>query len=279
MVGLLAMTGSASLVSVWAYRRWVDKKQVRREPGARPAWWQAAWHRVQDKVWQPSPPATLHNPPAPPPEPIVDRSFMTPEQTADIRATIRYGLHTSTLALGVTTVGRIFFPPLQVAGLPLLVYMGVPAAQQAYGPLRDEGRPSRALAETVVLAVCLASGSYWVGSLGFWLYYGSRALLAEKQQGEEIQHPAWLAPTTAHLWKDGVACAVPTATLEPGDQVFLHSGEMAPVDGLITEGAAWLRHQALSSTACGLHKGVGDRVTAADIVLVGQICVRVAPAA
>jgi cation transport ATPase len=278
MVGLLTMTGSASLVGVWAYRRWGNKKQVRQEPGARPAWWQAAWQRVQGRVWQSSPPVTPHNPPAPS-EPIFDRPFMTPEQTVDSYATIRYGLHTSTLALGVTTVGRIFFPPLQVAGLPLLVYMGVPAAQLAYGQLRDEGRPSRALAETVVLAVCLASGSYWVGSLGFWLYYGGRALLAEKQQGAEIQRPAWLAPTTAHLWKDGVAYAVPTATLEPGDQVFLHSGEMAPVDGLITEGVAWLRPQALSSTVCGLHKGVGDRVTAADIVLVGQICVRVAPLA
>ena len=199
------------------------------------------------------------------------------QQTADHPATIRYGLRTSTLALAVTTTGRLCFPPLQVAGLPLLIYMGIPSAQQAYGQLAEEERMGRALAETVVLAVCLASGYYWVGSLGFWLYYGSRALLAEKQQSQDAhQHQAGSVPTTTQRWQDGAACGVPTASLQPGDQVILHSGEVAPVDGLITEGVAWLRSQALSS-ACDLRKGVGDKVTATDLVLVGQIFVRVLP--
>ncbi|MEZ4860202.1 MAG: hypothetical protein R3C14_02795 [Caldilineaceae bacterium] len=60
-----------------------------------------------------------------------------------------------------------------------------------------------------------------------------------------------------------------TATLQPGDQVILQSGEVAPVDGLITEGVAWLRNQAGAATVCGLHKTVGDRVAATDLVLVG----------
>lgn len=279
MLGLLTMTGSASLVGVWVYRRWGDKTQLRREQGAEQTWWQAAWQRVQERVRPSRQPVASRNPPTPVTDPVADLPFAASHQTADPHATIRYGLRTSTLALAVTTTGWLVFPPLQVAGLPLLVYMGIPAAQQAYDQLEDEGRPSRALAETVVLAVCLVGGYYWVGALGFWLYYGSRTLLAEKLQGEDARPLEWLAPTTTHQWKDGAACAVPTASLQPGDQVILHSGEMMPVDGLITEGVAWLRSQALLPAACGLRKGVGDRVAATDLVLVGRIWVRVLPTA
>lgn len=151
---------------------------------------------------------------------------------------------------------------------------GHPPAQVAYDQLWVNGRPSRALAETVVLAVCLTSGYYLVGSLGSWLYYGSRTLLANQQQSAEPQQLAWLAPTTAHLWQNGTACVVATTTLQPGDQVILQSGEQAPVDGLITKGVAWLRSQASFSTACGQREAIGDRVAAADLVLVGRICVQ-----
>ena len=207
--------------------------------------------------------------------PGVDLPFTTPRQTIGHAATSNYGLHTSALALAVTTTGRLFYPPLQVAGLPLLVYMGIPAAQEAYDQLGAEERPGRALAEIVVLAVCLAGGYYWVSSLGFWLYYGGRTWLAKQQPSEQAWRPEWLAPATTHLWKDGAACVVPTATLQPGDQVILHSGELVPVDGLITEGVAWLRPQALRPAATGLRKGMGDKVAAADLVVVGRICVRV----
>ncbi len=279
MVGLLTMTGGASLVGVWVYRRWGDKTQLRREQRAGQAWWQAAWQRVQERVWPSRQPVASRNPPTPVTEPVADLPFAASRQTADLHATIHYGLRTSTLALGVTSAGWLVFPPLQVAGLPLLIYMGIPAAQQAYDQLADEGRPGHALAETVVLAVCLASGYYWVGSLGFWLYYGSRTWLAEKGQGEAPRPLEWLTPTTTQLWKEGEAHVVPTASLQSGDQVILHSGEMVPVDGLITEGVAWLRPQTLPSGACGLRKGVGDRIMATDIVSIGQICIRVLPAA
>lgn len=89
-------------------------------------------------------------------------------------------------------------------------------------------------------------------------------------------HPSVvIPPMTAHLWQVDTVCTVPTTTLQPGDQVLLKSGEMMPVDGLIIEGVAWVRPQALSATACGLRKSVGSRVMATDIVMVGRICVQV----
>jgi Cu2+-exporting ATPase len=272
MMGQLTMIASA---------RSEKKMQGEHERADRPTWWQATWQRLQKRVWPARQPVALRKSPAATTTTSADSLLAGSQQQGEHQATLRYGVRTSTLALVVTTTGRLCYPPLQVAGLPLLVYMGIPAAQQAYDELAEEGRPGWAVAETVMLAVCLAGGYYWVGAFGFWLYYGGRTLLAEKRPEAEAQaqQPEWSASTTTHLWKDGVACVVPIATLQPGDQVLLHSGEMVPVDGLITEGVAWLRPQALSSAACGLRKSVGDRVAAMDLVMVGRICVGILPEA
>lgn len=269
-MGQLTMTGNA---------RWKAQSQDQPKRAAKPSWWQATWQHLQQQVWparQPTPPI---NPPETTTTPQVNRSLVLSQQPGKHETSLHYGIHTSTLALVVTTTGRLCYPPLQVAGLPLLVYMGIPAAQHAYDQLAEGNLPGRALAETVVLTVCLAGGYYWLGALGFWLYYGSRTLLADQQPGEETQQPEWPTPTTTHLWKDGVAHVVPTATLQPGDQVLLHSGEMVPVDGLITEGVAWVQNQAVSSSACALRKSVGDKVMVTDLVMVGRIRVGMLPKA
>jgi hypothetical protein len=279
MVGLLSLTGGASLVTMWVYQHWENKTEPLDEHSKTPAWWQRFWLRRNGEVLPTSPAIPPHKPSTPTTAPGAELPCTTPRQTTGQRVDGDYELRTSTLALAVTTAGRLCYPPLQVAGLPLLVYMGIPAAQKAYEQLGAEERPGHALAETVVLAVCLAGGYYWVGSLGFWLYYGSRRLLAKQQPGVERLPPVWLAPTTTRRWHDGAASVVATASLQPGDQVILHSGEVAPVDGLIIKGVAWLRPQALSAAACGLRKEVGDKVAVHDIVLVGEIYVQVLPSA
>lgn len=278
MVGLLAMTGSASLVGVWVYKQWGEKKQVRPKKDQRQDWWQTTWQRLQDQLWQPNHSVVPRNQPkapAPAAAATVAPSPVSPGQRTEQAAAIRYGVRTSALALAVTTTGQLCYPPLQVAGLPLLIYMGIPAARRAYEQLEAEGRPDRALAETVVLAVCLVSGAYWISSLGFFLYYGGRELLTEKHSHKGFQQPTWTAPITTHLWKEGTGATVATASLRAGDQVILQSGEMSPADGLIVEGVAWLRPQAMTALSCGLRKSVGDRIRATDIVSVGQICVQV----
>lgn len=273
MVGLLTMTGGISLVGIWVYRQQGGKAPAQQAPGARRTWWQTAWQHL----WPARRPAPRSTPPAST-APVTDQPFARLQQGPVPATTIHRGVRTSALALAVTTTGRLLYPPVQVAGLPLLVYMGIPAAQQAYAELAEEGRPGRAVAETVVLVVCLAGGYFWVTSLGFCLYYTGQRLLTE-QPGATAHHPEWIAPAMAHLRKAGAVCAVPTATLQSGDQVILQSGEMAPVDGLITEGVAWLCPQALSAASGGVRKGVGDRIMATDIVSVGQICMRVLPRA
>lgn len=272
MVELLAMTSGASLLGIWVYRRQEKRAMRRSERDAAPGWWQTAWQRLRVTGWSASRPVAPARPaPAPP---VAESSLAPPPAAANPAASSTHAARPALLALAVTTTGRLLYPPLQLAGVPVLVYMGVPAAQQAYDQLIEEGRPGRALVETAVLVVCLAGGYFWVGSLCFSLYHTGRQLWVGQPLNADVHPVPGLAPATTHLRKAGIICTVPTATLQPGDQVILRSGELAPTDGLITEGVAWLRPQALAA-ANALRKGVGDRITAADLVVVGEIGVRV----
>ena len=148
VVSLLTMTGGASLAGAWVAKRWVNEKPRRgKDPG--PAWWQAPWQTVQETLQQARQRLTQGASLAQA-QPVVDAPPLAlAERTDDPNATIHYGWRTATLALGATTTGLLVSPPLQIVGLPLLVYMGVPQAQPASHHLWVDGRPIPALASTV----------------------------------------------------------------------------------------------------------------------------------
>lgn len=267
MVSLLTLAGGVSLTSAFVYQRTKRKETAS-------AYWEKPWQTIRKALTharqQLSPSEVLRHP----------KGMSLVQQLASDASSNHYELHTSALALGVSAVGSLLFPPLRIAGMPLLVFMGLPAAQAAYTQLQLDGRPSRALAETVALVVCLTSGYYTFTALGFCLYHGARYQLAQQQHtSTEETRPllSWVSPPTIHLLCEGATQSVATATLQPGDHVLLQSGEIAPIRGLIIEGAAWLYPQALSTTTTALHKSAGDLIDIQDMVVVGRICVRVLP--
>lgn len=270
MVSLLTLTGGASLASILMYQG------VRRKKGAS-AWWKTSWETVRQALTLPR--SQVAQPQGQPITTLAAELTVTDVAPAHDPAS-PYAFRTAALAFGVSAIGGLISPPLQVAGMPLLVFMGLPAAQAAYTQVELDGRPTRSLVETVALVVCLSSGYYTFGALGFCLYHGGRYYLAAQQphtveQRRSAPPSDWVAPSTSHLWREGITCTMATATLQPGDHILLQSGEIAPIRGLITEGEAWLQPQALSATACALHKRAGDLVNIQDLVVVGRICVRV----
>jgi len=56
-------------------------------------------------------------------------------------------------ALGLTTLDLMVSPPLYLASIPALIYMGVPSAQKTYDDLIENRHISRALIETGFLVL------------------------------------------------------------------------------------------------------------------------------
>ena len=263
MVGILTVTGGALATGFGIYRHFTNKARAPKQQPARRSVRQTWRSFKQDSQPHDAPGVTQH------------KQVELVVQTSATKDALHYGLRTSSISLGLAATGLLFFAPLRYASIPMLIYMGVPPAQDAYEVLLVEGRPSTALAETVVLGVCLAGGFYFIGSLGFGLYYLGRTLYHNWLQVIKSDQDVWQSPQLACLYKDAQEVVVPTATLQRGDQIIVHSSEMVPADGTIIEGAAWLKSAALMHDDLEVLKRVGDRVSTADIVVVGQLCIRV----
>ena len=188
---------------------------------------------------------------------------------------LRFGLQTSTLSLGLTTAGLFLTAPFTYASLPVLIFMGVPPAQESYDALRQEGRGILALVETAALGICLVGGNLWIGSLGFSVYYLGRVLLQKRNTTYATSRIIQPVPVTAFLWQDDEKIEVPVSSLHNGDRIALESGNLSPVNGVIVEGSAWLKAAALHNHSSEVYKEAGDRVCLLDVVVVGHICVQV----
>lgn len=203
------------------------------------------------------------------------KQIESPMQAGDTTEALQHGMRISSVSFGLATAGLLFFPPLQYATIPTLIYMGVPAAQEAYAKLRKERCVSTALAETATLAICLAGGYYWVGSLGFFLYYWGRSQIVLQSADQEVSRGSLQNVQMVHLLQGGKSLRVLAETLKPGDRVVIETSELAPAEGIIIDGTALVLPSLWMIHGAGQLKQAGDKVCAADLILVGRISIQI----
>lgn len=188
-------------------------------------------------------------------------------------------------ALGLTTSSLLFYPPLRIAAIPVLIYLGVAPAQRAQQALRQDRQLTVALVETATLAFCVVKGYYLVGSLGAALYYLGQSITKEKHQQLQLgvyeQPPLW-------AWRQEASQKSVTlvSCLDVGDVIVVHAGEMVPVPGVVSTGVAWVSSASCSAIANAhpVHEQgwakvmAGNQVEATTIIQVGCIAITVTPA-
>jgi len=74
-----------------------------------------------------------------------------------------------------------------------------------------------------------------------------------------------LTPKTAHIVEQGETHDVPIATLAKGDIVEVRAGERVPVDGLASDGEAYIDESTITGEPTPARKTAGDRVYAGTI--------------
>lgn len=185
-------------------------------------------------------------------------------------------LTVTSIAVGLAATGVLFYPPAKAACLPILCYLGIAPAQTAYRALRQEKRATPALAETVVVAVCVVQGYYLVGAVGCWLYHWGE-LLYDRQHKRELDELNWQPPSWVWLEQAGKEFTISVSALRAGDCIVVHTGEMIPVAGVVIDGVAWVKERNLPADAPTLFdkRQAGSLVEAATIVQAGCIWVLV----
>lgn len=96
---------------------------------------------------------------------------------------------------------------------------------------------------------------------------------AKKKTGSAVESLKKLTPDTVTILADGIEKIVNAADMKVGDLVVVKNGESIPVDGIITEGGAYVNQAAITGESLPVFKSVGDKVISASINTDGYIVI------
>ena len=94
---------------------------------------------------------------------------------------------------------------------------------------------------------------------------------AKKGTASAIRALMGLAPKTAHVVNGDNIDDVPIATLDKGDTIEIRQGEKVPVDGVVTDGEAYIDESMITGEPTPVLKKKGDKVFAGTMIKQGQL--------
>ena len=182
-----------------------------------------------------------------------------------------HGLLAPTAALGISLLGA---PPLlATAGLAIAA---LPIARRAAHALAHERRFNVDALDTTAITVLVAQGSLVTPAGLAWMVALGEGLRERTARASRREAATLLASLQRLAWvlRDGRPTAVPADAIVPGETVFLHPGELVPVDGTILSGDALLNQSALTGESAPVLRGIGETVLAGTLLQEGAVRVR-----
>lgn len=179
--------------------------------------------------------------------------------------------------LGVTTAGRLFYPPLALLSIPGLLYTAYPFMKIGVDDLREKRKITATTLDLISLPGATITGNFFAASLAVSLLSLSGAVLkrTEDRSLESIVNVFGQQPTRVWVLIDGVEMERPFAEIRAGDCLIVTAGQMIAADGVIMAGAASIDQRMLTGESQPAEKTVGDEVFAATLVLAGRVVVQV----
>jgi heavy metal translocating P-type ATPase len=183
----------------------------------------------------------------------------------------------SGVSVGVSAIRQFIYPSLWPVSLGLYIYTAMPLMRQTEKLLIKERRANIEVLYFFGDTITLAISQYFAASFGIWLLYAGRDSLAKaKSESEKMLINVFeQQPNKVWLLRDNVEVEVPLEAVGFNDIVVVNTGEVIPVDGLITEGSATIDQRALTGESQPSEKQPGDQVFASTVIVGGRILVKV----
>lgn len=188
-----------------------------------------------------------------------------------------YELLICTGTVGLSVVAQFLFPPLMLPAAGLFIYCAIPTFSGAIDTIFKERRLGVDVLDAMVVVMCLISGELFAGAVLTWCLSFGRALLAKAQEDSRrrLINVFGKQVRTACLYQNGEEIIVPLEKIKPNDIVAVHTGEVIPVDGVLSEGAAIVDQHILTGESVPAEKTMGSRVYASTLVIGGKMLVTV----
>jgi Cu2+-exporting ATPase len=182
-----------------------------------------------------------------------------------------------TVSVPLAAAAQFAAPGLLPVAAGLFAYTSIPTFKGAREVLLEEKRLGVDVLDAIVVVGCLGTMSIFPGAVLCWCLSFGRVLVKKTQDNSKklLLNAFGKQPRFVWLYRDGVEVQVSLDRLEAGDTIVVNTGEVVPVDGVISEGLAMIDQHALTGESTPAEKGVGDRVFASTLMVAGKILVSV----
>jgi heavy metal translocating P-type ATPase len=189
-----------------------------------------------------------------------------------------YHLKVSTANLAISAIRQFMYPvaiaPLHLA---LLSYTSFMLFKRAEKSLIKEKKIGNDVFASIFGLMGLAMSEYFALALGSWFYFVGCKVVAKTQNNSQqlLMNVFEQLPSMVWVLKNNIEIEMPLSKLQINDIVVVNTGEVIPIDGIITEGMAMIDQHALTGESQPAEKGIADKVLASTIVISGRIYVKV----
>jgi len=212
----------------------------------------------------------------------------TPQPTTEQTNPLSHYFAMSTISLGLSTSGALFYPPLGVASIPFNVYTTIPMLSNSIYSLLEKRQLKAGLVASVGVLVAIIKQDYLLASTLDWGYYAiitlkrelilvSRNVIAAFEQSYRQILYEFLNTPPQSVWVlvNEVELKIPYETLDVGDILVVDSIGVIPIQGVVVDGMATIDRYIATGDKNTSMVQQGDTVYPTTIVLSGRVYIQV----
>ena len=180
-------------------------------------------------------------------------------------------------SVGLAAARQFVSPNIGVLSLALYIYTAIPYMKDVEKSLLKDRKVNVNVLFFVADALTLAISQYFTAAVGVWLMNSGKMSVAKAKDMTEkmITDVFEQLPQEVWLLVDNAEIKVPLEDVEVDDILVVNTGEVIPVDGIITEGLTTIDQHALTGESQPAEKGPGDTVLVSTVVISGRILIKV----
>lgn len=181
-------------------------------------------------------------------------------------------------AISITAaIGAMLYPPLVIVTLATALYSTSVIFRNGYRAIVRERKLRMDVMGSLYFIGVFAGGYFIPGAFSLLAYYiGEKLVLVTQDRSRKSMSEVFRQqPKTVWKHMNDLDVEVPFASVRAGDSLVFQAGDVIPVDGIVTEGAAMVDQHQLTGESEPVERGVGDPVLTATLMVSGRALVRV----
>lgn len=212
-----------------------------------------------------------------PVKPEVQSKAIQQRKKEQIQKKDQHYFNVALVSMGLAALRIFSLPAIGLISLGTYIYTMIPNMKDVEKAIVKERKVNVDVLFFVGDVLALSINNYFAAALGAWIMISGKISVkkAKDDSNKIITNIFEQLPQKVWIVRGGVEVEIPLEEVNIDDIVVLNTGEVIPVDGVITEGMATIDQHALTGEARPTEKEVGDVVFASTVIITGRIQIQV----